>query len=87
MAHRCTGSFAVGNPPVVYSAGALVGDDDPILRTHAAYFEPAEQTIARQDAAPRSVAAVETATAAPNEARTTSTAARRRATAGKGSEE
>jgi hypothetical protein len=79
MAHRCTGSFAYGNPPRVHSAGSLVGDDDPILRTHGAFFEPAEAQVARQEAVPRSVAAVETATAAPGEVRETSVARRGRA--------
>lgn len=84
MAHRCTGSFAFGTPPKVYSAGRLVADDDPILRTHRHLFEPVEAQITRQQAAPTSVAATETASAEPGEARQTDVARRR---AGRRSEE
>ncbi len=75
MTYRCKGGFAVQTEagPVVYPSGRLVGDDDPILRTHGALFEPVEAQVARQEAVPQSVSAVatETATAAPGEVRTT----------------
>ena len=76
MTQRCKGGFAVqtGQGPMVYAAGRLVGDDDPILRTHAHLFEPVEAQVQRQEATPRSVTAVETATAAPGEARQVSVA-------------
>lgn len=80
MVQRCKGGFAVqtGTGPMVYAAGRLVGDDDPILRTHGDLFEPVEVQVARQESVPQSVtAAVETATAAPGEARQTTTARRR----------
>ena len=87
MTYRCTGGFAVWSDgrPRVFSGGALVADDDPILKTHGASFEPVETYTARRSAAPQSAsAAVETATAAPGEARQTTNVAR---TAGrKGSE-
>lgn len=81
MAHRCTGSFAFGDPPRVYSAGLLVSDQDPILRTHGAHFENADAQIARQEAVPQSVAATatETADAVPGEVRKTDVARRSRA--------
>lgn len=79
MTQRCKGGFAVQtkNGPLVFAAGRLVGDDDPILRTHRHLFEPVEAQVARQEAVPQSATAVETATAAPGEARQTSTARRR----------
>ncbi len=85
MAYRCTASFAFGSPPQVYAAGRLVGDDDPILSTHRALFEPVEAQVARQQAAPSSVTATETASAAPGETRDTDVA-RRRAAGRRGSE-
>lgn len=71
MTQRCKGGFAVQTEdgPLVYAAGRLVSDDDPILRTHRHLFEPVEMQVQRQEQAPRSVTAVETATAAPGEAR------------------
>jgi predicted RecB family nuclease len=80
MTQRCTGGFAITTKsgPLVFAAGRLVGDDDPILRTHGHLFEPVEAQVARQEATPQSVtAATETATAAPGEARQMSTARRR----------
>jgi len=80
MTQRCTSSFAVPTEsgPMVYAAGRLVSDEDPILRSHGHLFEPVEVQVARQEATPRSVtAAVETATAAPAEVRHTSTVRRR----------
>jgi len=74
MTHRCTGGFAVyvDGQPQVYPGGALVDDDDPILKTHLASFERVEAFTARRSAAPRSAsAATETATAAPGEVRRT----------------
>lgn len=73
MTYRCLGGIAVyvdGRPRVI-PGGALVADDDPILKTHRAQFEPVETYTARVAAAASSPAsAVETATAAPGEART-----------------
>jgi hypothetical protein len=79
MVQRCKGGFAVfrDGSPHVYAAGQLVGDGDPILRTHGELFEPVEAQVARQEQTPRSVSAVETATAAPGEVRNTSTARKR----------
>lgn len=80
MTQRCKGGFAVQTEsgPMVYAAGRLVSDEDPILRTHSQLFEPVEMQVQRQEQTPRSVtAAVETATAAPAEVRHTSTARRR----------
>lgn len=36
MSYRCTNAFVHG--PNVYGGGAVVTDDDPILKTHAAHF-------------------------------------------------
>ncbi|MFL0172421.1 hypothetical protein [Mycobacterium sp. SMC-13] len=36
MSYRCTNAFISG--PNVYGGGAVVTDDDPILKTHAAHF-------------------------------------------------
>ena len=75
MTFRCTGGFAVATPdgtPHVIPGGALVQDDDPILKTHAAMFEPVETFTARRAAAVTSFSAVETATAEPGELRTVS---------------
>lgn len=74
MTRRCKGGFAITTTdgPRVYAAGALVGDDDPILHTHGHLFEAVEEQVARQEQTPRSVSAVpvsETATAAPGEVR------------------
>jgi hypothetical protein len=81
MTQRCKGGFAVQTEggPLVFSAGRLVSDEDPILRTHAHLFEPVEVQVQRQEAVPQSVTAVatETASAAPGEVRQTSTARRR----------
>lgn len=81
MTQRCTGGFAVQTAagPMVYPAGRLVSDEDPILRTHGHLFEAVEVQVARQEAVPQSVTAVatETATAAPGEVRQTSMARRR----------
>jgi hypothetical protein len=73
MTYRCTGGFVIyvdGQPQMVRS-GDLVDDTDPILTTHRNYFEPAETHTARRAAAPQSVSAVETASAAPGQARQT----------------
>jgi len=79
MTYRCKGGFAIhtGSGPVVYAGGRLVGDDDPILRTHGQLFEPVEVQVQRQEQAPRAATAVETATAAPGEVRQTSTVRKR----------
>lgn len=86
MTQRCRDAFAIQTKdgPLVYAAGRLVSDDDPILRTHRHLFEPVEMQVQRQEQAPRSVTAVETATAAPGEARQVSVA--RGARAGKNGE-
>ena len=62
--HRCTESFAVfvDGVPLVYSEGAEVLGDDPILRTHSAMFEPAAARLVR-------AGRVERATAEPGEKR------------------
>lgn len=75
MTQRCIQSFAftVDGVPRVWAAGALVGDGDPILKTHKLYFEGVESQVKRQEAAPTSVGAVETASAAPDEPRHTTT--------------
>ena len=75
MTYRCTGGFAFyeDGTPRVYGGGVLVADSDPILTTHGAHFERAEDFTDRRAALPRSAgAAVETATAAPGERRMTS---------------
>lgn len=80
MTQRCKGGFAVhtATGPMVYPAGRLVGDGDPILATHGHLFEPVEALVERQESTPQSVsAAVETATAAPGEVRQNSTVRRR----------
>jgi len=76
MAKRCKGGFAtfVDGVPHVYAGGQLVGDGDPILRSHGHLFEAVDEVVARQEAAPLSVTAVETATSAPGEVRQTSVA-------------
>lgn len=65
---RCVEPFAVfhGSVPSVYGAGAEVLDDDPILKTHRAHFEPAEARVLKRTR-------VEQATAAPGELRRVST--------------
>jgi len=75
MTYRCTGGFAVyvDDQPQTYPGGVLVDVDDPILKTNPAAFERVETFTARRAAVPQSVAAVETATAAPGEARTVTT--------------
>jgi hypothetical protein len=81
MTQRCKGGFAVYTAagPLVFAAGRLVSDEDPILATHGHLFEPVEAQVARQEAVPQSVTAVatETASAAPGEVRQTSMARRR----------
>jgi len=83
MTQRCKGGFAIQGPsgPLVFAAGRLVGDGDPILKTHAHLFEPVEALVERQEAVPQSVTAVatETATAAPGEVRHTDVTRPRRA--------
>lgn len=76
MTYRCRDAFAYGNPPRVYTAGVLVGDEDPILKTHARLFEPVETHVARRESGVTSVTAapVESATAVPGEVRRTNTA-------------
>ena len=71
MTYRCTGGFAVfvdGQPRVI-AGGQLVGDEDPMRLANPGAFERVEEYTARREAAPQSAAAVETATAAPGEAR------------------
>jgi predicted RecB family nuclease len=89
MTQRCKGGFAVQTEsgPLVFAAGRLVSDEDPILKTHGHLFEAVEAQVARQEAVPQSVTAVamETASAAPGEVRQTSTA-RRRAGQGDGAQ-
>ena len=77
MTYRCTGGFAVyvDGQPQMYPGGALVDDDDPILKRNPAAFERVETYTARRSAVPQSVTATETATAAPGEARTVTKAA------------
>jgi len=75
MTYRCTGGFAAPGEsgPRVISGGTLIADDDPILKTHAQFFEPVESFTSRRDSVPRSVGAVETATAEPGEQRAMTT--------------
>jgi hypothetical protein len=58
-------SFDDNGVPVVMRAGTLVEDDDPRIKGRERHFEDADDAAART-----SVAAVETATAAPGERRT-----------------
>ncbi|MEE3066575.1 MAG: hypothetical protein VYA67_21980 [Actinomycetota bacterium] len=58
MSYRCISAFEFNN--TIYSGGASVSDDDPILATHGAYFVK----VAEVTAAP-----TETASAAPGEKR------------------
>jgi hypothetical protein len=73
MTQRWRDAFAVSTDggPLVFPAGRLVSDDDPILRTHGHLFEAVEVQVQRQESASRSVTAVavETASAAPGEVR------------------
>ena len=62
--YRATSAFSVfrDGRPVVYRADDEVLEDDPILKTHRDYFEPATERVARRSQ-------VERATAAPGELR------------------
>lgn len=57
MSYRCISAFEFANR--IYSGGAQVGDDDPILKTHGVYFARVEEVVAP----------TETATAVPGEKR------------------
>ncbi len=59
---RCKQAFFV-SPTLLIPAGALVADDDPIVKGREAMFEPAAPTV--------STRGVEEATANPGEKRTT----------------
>ena len=64
--HRCVKPFTVWDArgiPSTFAAGREVLDDDPILKTHAAHFEPASRRVLADRAR------VESATAAPGEQR------------------
>ena len=64
--HRCVKPFTVWDArgiPSTFAAGREVLDDDPILKTHAAHFEPATRRVLADRAR------VESATAAPGEQR------------------
>ncbi|WP_063735619.1 hypothetical protein [Streptomyces sp. RTd22] len=65
---RCNSAFSVwvNGVPVVYSAGQLIEDTDPVFKTHRAYFEDVE-TVARPRKA--TVHKAEQATAEPGENR------------------
>lgn len=65
---RCVEAFAIftNGHPEVYSDGQEVMEGDPILKTHRSHFEDASLRVMRSRH-------VETATAAPGEARTVST--------------
>lgn len=67
MVQRCVQPFVIwpAGAPVAYTAGRLVEDSDPILKTHRHHFEAAE-AVARRNTAAR----VEAASAAPGELRT-----------------
>ena len=58
--------------PVTVRAGTLLADDDPRAIGRERFLEPAEDAAART--APGATGAVETATAAPGERRTTTRA-------------
>lgn len=62
--YRCVQPFVMyrDGVPVVFAGDSEVLDDDPILTTHASYFEPSSQRIER-------MRRVEQATAAPGEFR------------------
>ncbi len=58
MSYRCISAFEFANR--IYSGGAQVSDDDPILKTHGVYFAQVTETP---------VVATEIATAGPGEKR------------------
>jgi hypothetical protein len=62
--YRCISPFAVyrDGVPEVYATGEEVLEGDPVLKTHAAMFEPSSARLVRR-------APVEQATAAPGELR------------------
>lgn len=66
MVKRVTEPFTVWRDgmPVAYTAGKLIGDKDPILKTHAHLFEDVETAVQQ-----RPTRKVETATADPGEPR------------------
>lgn len=68
MVQRCVQPFVIwpAGAPVAYTAGRLVEDSDPILKTHRHHFEAVEAVARRNTAATR----VEAASAAPGELRT-----------------
>lgn len=68
MVQRCVQPFVIwpAGAPVAYTAGRLVEDSDPILKTHRHHFEAVEAVARRNTAAGR----IEAATAAPGELRT-----------------
>ena len=65
---RCMSGFSIfkAGIPEVFPEGREVFGDDPILRTHRQYFEPAADRVARVSGRVQ----VEQATAAPGEYRT-----------------
>jgi len=67
MVQRCVQPFVIwpAGAPVAYTAGRLVEDSDPILKTHRHHFEAVEAVARRNTAAAR----VEAASAAPGELR------------------
>ncbi|WP_435643366.1 hypothetical protein ACR9VJ_18130 [Streptomyces sp. H49] len=69
MALRCKQSLSayVDGRPRVVRAGALVQDDDPIVKNREHLFEPVDAYLAKQ-----SPVGVEEATAAPGEKRSRS---------------
>jgi hypothetical protein len=60
VSYRCTNAFWFNNK--IYSGGAQVADNDPILKSHGDSFTKVREEVAAK--------ATETATSAPGEQRT-----------------
>ena len=70
MVQRCVHPFTIwpDGVPTTFTAGRLIEDSDPILKTHRHHFEAVEAVVRRQSAA-----RAEAASAAPGELREVST--------------
>lgn len=68
---RCKEPFSadIKGVPRVVPAGQLVDSSDPIVKGREHLFESVDAHMASRDTAPDTMAAVETATAAPGEKR------------------